>query len=58
MMDRKIVQAEAANLCISGPLDSPGDLDRVADDLIQQLRRIADLSTPRRRTGYGYRAPW
>jgi len=57
MMDREIVKAEAKSLRIQGPLDSPENLDRGADSLVQQLSRIADLSTPRRRTGYGRGAP-
>ena len=52
-MDKDLVTAEAKTLKISLPLSSPEALDSAADQLVQQLQRIADVSTPQRKTSYG-----
>ena len=52
-MDKDLVIAEAKTLKISLPLSSPEALDSAADQLVQQLQRIADVSTPQRKTSYG-----
>ena len=57
-MDKDLVTAEAKTLKISLPLSSPEALDGAADQLIQQLQRIADVSTPQRKTSYGQGEPW
>jgi Reverse transcriptase (RNA-dependent DNA polymerase)/Endonuclease-reverse transcriptase len=57
-MDKDLVTAEAKTLKISLPLSSPEALDSAADQLIQQLQRIADVSTPQRKTSYGQGEPW
>jgi hypothetical protein len=60
MMNKIIVQVEAKNLRLAQPgsLCSPESLDSAVDDLVQQLHRIADASTPRRKTSYGQGVPW
>jgi Reverse transcriptase (RNA-dependent DNA polymerase)/Endonuclease-reverse transcriptase len=60
LMDKTLVQAEARNLHIGeqSDLNNPEALDRAVESLITQLHRIADLSTPRRKTNYGEGEPW
>ena len=51
-MDKDLVTAEAKTLKISLPLSSPEALDGAADQLIQQLQRIAAVSTLQHKTSY------
>jgi hypothetical protein len=57
-MNKDIVAAEAKALRITLPISSREALDHVTDQLVQQLQRIADTSTPRRKVSYGQGEPW
>jgi hypothetical protein len=57
-MDKDLVATEAKTLKIPLPISSLEALDHATDQLIQQLQRIADVSTPQRKTGYGQGEPW
>ena len=57
-MDGDIIKDGATRIKITENLDSPEALDRAVDGLIEQLRELADASTPRRRLGTGRSVPW
>lgn len=57
-MDKDLVATEAKTLKIPLPISSLEALDHATDQLIQQLQRIADVSTPQRKTGYGQGELW
>jgi hypothetical protein len=57
-MDRDIVAAEAEGLQPLGPLNSPNQIDEAVENLTNQLTRIADVSTPRRKASQGRSEPW
>jgi len=58
MMDRIMVKAEAGHLRSPGPLNNAREIDNAVDDLMEQLTRIADATTPRRKPNIGQGAPW
>jgi len=58
MMDRSIVKAEAVHIACPQTISTPDELDQAADELVAQLTRIADASTPRRKANYGHGSPW
>ena len=57
-MDRLRVKEGAARLRLTTDLSTPELLERAVDDLIQQLRELADEAAPRRKQGNGRSEPW
>jgi hypothetical protein len=60
MMRNYIVEVEAEQRLssIAAAEDTPLDIDAAFDNLMRELTTIADLSTPKRKSGIGKGCPW
>ena len=58
MMDKDRVAAEAAHLRCPTDVNTAEEIDRQLDLLIEELQRIAAVSTPRRKPNNGRANPW
>ena len=57
-MDKDRVAAEAAHLRCPTDVNTAEEIDRQLDLLIEELQRIAAVSTPRRKPNNGRANPW
>ena len=57
LMDKGLARAEVANLRFPREIKTAEELDKAVDDLISQLQRIADVSTPRRKPNHERTVP-
>ena len=58
LMDRDLVAAEAALLRTPRQIRTAEDLETETEALAQQLSRIGEVATPRRKPGNGKASPW